>query len=113
MPLMASPRPFYPLQQPAASFDFLAERSVPVLPQPRGRMVPASVGVLHVRGSVLTSLFPAKLPVLRQSLRTTSLPDHARSRLSGTALEPSLIPLPLYAALHDARHCQKVNPLDR
>src|SRR5215472_12410970 len=113
MPLMASPRPFYPLQQPAdVPPDFLAERSARVLLQPRGRMAPASVAVPRVLGSASTSLFPVKLPVLQQSPRTTSLPGRAESKSSGRVRELSSTLLPLYAALHDAQHCQKVNRPD-
>src|SRR5215472_5073532 len=113
MPLMASPRPFYPLQQPvAAPLESLAECSAPVLLQPHERMAPASVAGPGARGLALTLRFPTKLRARLQSLRTTSLPGHAKSESFCTAPQPSSTPLPLYAALHDARHCQKVNPQD-
>src|SRR5580692_7827117 len=113
MPIMASPRPFYPLQQPAtAPSDLLSERSNPVRFQPRGRKTPVSVAAPLAPGSVLTSRFPAKLPIPRQSLRTTSLRDPAGSASSGTALGLSSVPAPPAAALRDAPRCQTAIPPD-
>src|ERR1017187_323570 len=73
---------------------------------------PTSAAVHLCRGSASISPFPAKSPAPRQSLRTTYLPDRAKSAWSGTAPEPSSTLLPPGAALHASRRYQTENPHD-
>src|SRR5450631_1754874 len=115
---MNSPRPFYPLQQPGSSnarsaHRVLPERSTPVHFQLRAHTAPAFAAVRLCRVSAAISPFPAKSPAPRQSLRTTSLPDRAKSASSGRAPEPSSTLPPPDAALRDAPRCQTENPHDR
>src|ERR1035438_8963080 len=115
---MASPRPFYPLQQPATTANSVldccpeSERSTPVHFQLRARTAPVVAAMRLCRVSAATSPFPAKSPAPRQSLRTTSLPDPAESASSGTAPALSSTLLPPGAALRDAPRCQTENPHD-
>src|SRR6185295_17024181 len=53
-----------------------------------------------------------KSPEPRQFLRTTSLPDRAKSATSDMALEPFSTLLPPGVALRDALRCQTENPHD-
>src|SRR5580692_2582169 len=128
VPFMKSPRPFYPHRKPDLSepgflesgcpnSDSLccprSERSIPVRFQLHVHRAPAVAAVRLCRESAVTSPSPGKSPALRQSLRTTYLPDRAKSEWSGRAPVPWSALLPPYAALRDARRYQTENRHDR
>src|SRR5579863_2994339 len=106
---MKSPQPFSPHQNPAAPalFLVLAAASTPVPLPPVVCKASAAASALPAPASTAISLFPAKFPALRQSLRTTFLPYPAGSASSGRAPKSSSVLLPPGAALHDAPRCRK------
>src|SRR5947209_8718036 len=101
VPIMASPRPFYPLQLPVTALVLNRDWISPVRFLLRAHTPPAFAAALACRGSAGISLFPAKSPAPRQFLHTTFLPDPAGSKLCDTALELFLALLPPGPALRD------------
>src|SRR4029077_8820103 len=100
---MASPRPFFPLQQPVNANLMLplrlSERRAPALRPPRAHTAPAAFSAPAVRALFWISPSPARSAAPPRSLHTTSLPGPAESGLSGTALPSAAVPHPLAAAL--------------
>src|SRR5258708_6213549 len=111
---MASPRPFYPLQQPVFQDSLPSPvRSALVVRQPRARMEPAVVSAPAVRVSISISPSPTRSAELPRFLHMTFLPDREESVLSGRARLVSSIPRLRDVALPDAPHCRMANRAGR
>ena len=114
VPIMASPRPFYPLQLPVTARVVLnREHLIPARFLLRAHTTPVVAAVLAGRGSAGTSPSPAKSPAPRQFPHTTFLPDRAGSASCDTALELSLTLLPPGPALRDGPRYRRGNRHDR
>src|SRR5216684_3442555 len=111
---MASPRLFYPLQQPVTPNSLLPPAwSAPVLRRPRAHTAPAAASARAALASISISPCPVRSAESRQSLHTTFLPDRAESALCGRVPPLSSIPHRPAAAPPGAPHYQTANRADR